>query len=83
MKYLFLLLIGMGFYSCKETVKDVAPEIENPAENDLISEINESEFNQNLIINSTDDLLGYWVGWFEPLEDDYKKKQIHRRACCL
>jgi hypothetical protein len=73
MKYLFLLLIGMGFYSCKEAVKDVAPEIENPAENDSIFEINQSEFNQNLIINSTDDLLGYWVGWFEPLEDDYKK----------
>lgn len=76
MKYLFLLLIVMGLYSCKEAVKDVAPEIENPAESDLVSKVDESGFNQNLIIHSKDDLLGYWVGWFEPLEDDYEKNKF-------
>ena len=66
----------MGLYSCKEAVKDVAPEIENPAESDLVSKVDESGFNQNLIIHSKDDLLGYWVGWFEPLEDDYEKNKF-------
>lgn len=75
MKYLFLLLLGISFYSCKEAIKDVAPEIENPAEGESTSQIDLSTFNQNLKVNTTDDLLGYWVGWFEPLEDDYEKNK--------
>ena len=67
MKNLVLLSI-LFLAACTSAIKDEKSEKENPAKFEAVSAAEEyrPEPTKNLEIQSKEDLIGYWVGWFEP-----------------
>ena len=61
---LSILFIG----ACTSAIKDEKSEKESPEKFESVSAAEEyrPEPTENLIIQSKEDLIGYWVGWFEP-----------------
>jgi hypothetical protein len=68
MKYISILLIAIAISSCTEQIKNdkkVQDEVMTSSSNEN-SKKQELLGNNNVIVKNKEDLIGNWVGWFEP-----------------
>lgn len=76
MKYISILLIAIAISSCSEQIKNdkkVQDEVMTSSSNEN-SKKQELLGNNNLIVKNEEDLIGNWVGWFEPDMGNNKKE---------
>ncbi len=65
MKYLVLFFMVMGFFSCKEAIKNEKTVAEVFVNDEKVIDFKKPVVTANLIMMSKEDLLGYWVGNFD------------------
>lgn len=65
MKYSILFFLLIGFYSCKEVIKNEKSIAEVFVNDEKVIDFKKPVVTNNLIMLTKDDLLGYWVGDFD------------------
>lgn len=63
----FFAMAIAGFIACNNPIKDKSAAKEDPASSTNVeSAVPKQKANTNIIVQNTEDLVGFWVGWFEP-----------------
>lgn len=76
MKKVILFCLFLTLLSCKDAIKNEV-EVENEIIEDKLSNYNLPKATENLNINNKEDLLGYWVGYFMPFNEDEKHQKSY------
>ena len=82
MKYISIFLLALAVSACSEQIKSdkkVQDEVMSSSSNETGTPKSQTLIgNNNLIVENEEDLIGNWVGWFEP---DMKEDKILFNAC--
>jgi hypothetical protein len=80
MKNLVLLTV-LVLGACTSAIKDDKTEKEDPEKKEAVEVVEEfrPEPTKNLVIHAKEDLIGYWVGWFEPDLTDSEKEKLREQ----
>lgn len=54
--------------ACNNPIKDKSTSKEDPSSKNAEYALHKQKANTNTVVQSTEDLVGFWVGWFEPEE---------------
>lgn len=76
MKKIILIYLFLTLLSCKDQIKNEV-EIENEIIEDELFNYNLPKATKNITIQKKEDLIGYWVGYFMPFDEDEKLKKSY------